>query len=300
METLNLIRKTAAFVTMVALGVLVSCQETDEIATSPEAIYAIEETTTDAFFQDADDLSNLIILNTSQAAGGGRLSATNTTPNDNRFCDNVVISVTIDETSTPEWPVGDIVVDFGTGCTDAIGNVRKGKIKIHFEGKRFQPESSLAITFEEYTINGVLLAGTRTLTNVSGSTEDAPKFQIELVGGSATWPDGTNATREHCYVREWDRGELNVIADDRLLISQCVDDEVAASGKNRRGINYTMVIEAQLVYKRGCPIAVSGVKVFTNTSTGQEITINYGDGACDRIVTITIDGQSRDIEVGRR
>jgi hypothetical protein len=54
------------------------------------------------------------------------------------------------------------------------------------------------------------------------------------------------------------------------------------------------------VYKRGCPIAVSGIKVFTNTSTGQEITINYGDGACDRIVTITIDGQSRDIEVGRR
>jgi hypothetical protein len=299
METLNLIRKTSAFATMIALGVLLSCQETDEVASSPEAIYAIEETTTDAFYQDADDLTSVVILNTSQAAGG-RLSAASTSPDDNRFCDNVVVTVTIDEASTLEWPIGDIVIDFGTGCTDAIGNVRKGKIKIHFEGKRFLPESSLTITFDGYSINSVSLAGTRTLTNITGSSEENPTFQIELEGGSATWPDGTNATREHCFIREWDRGELNVLTDDRLLVSQCPDAEVAASGKNRRGINYTMIIETELVYKRGCPIAVSGVKVFTNVATGQEIRIDYGDGACDRMVTITIEGQSKTIEVGKR
>jgi hypothetical protein len=297
MKALNLIRKTSVYATMAAFGVLLSCQDTEEIASSPEAIYAIEETATDVFFQDADDLSNVIIANTSQAEGG-RVSAG--APNDGRFCENTIVTVTLAEGSTVEVPKGNIVIDFGTGCTDALGNVRKGKIKIQFEGRRFQPGSKIIVTFDGYSINGVSLAGTRTLTNVTGSTESAPKFQIELAGGSASWPDGTNATREHCFIREWDRGELNVLTDDRLLLSQCPDAEVAASGKNRRGINYEMIIQTQLVYKRACPIAVSGVKVFTNLATGKEMTIDYGDGTCDRMVTITIDGQSKTIEVGRR
>lgn len=293
MKALNLIRKTSAFATMAALGVLLSCQETEEIANTPEAIYAIEETTTDGFFQDADDLSNLVMANTSQA--GGRVTTTN--PNDGRFCDNAEITVAPVQGSTLEWPMGNIVIDFGAGCTDALGNVRKGKIKIYFEGKRFLPESFIEVTFEGYSINGVSLTGTRTLTNISGSSEESPKFQIELVGGSATWPDGTNATREHCFIREWVRAENPI--NDQLLVSQC-DQLVAASGKNRRGINYEMVIETQLVYKRGCPIALSGVKVFTNVATGQEMTIDYGDGSCDRMVTITVNGQSKTVEVGKR
>jgi hypothetical protein len=300
MKALNLIRKTSAFATMVALGVLLSCQETEEIVTTPEAIYAIEETATDAFYQDADDLTSLVILNTSQTAPGGRLSATSAKPNDNRFCDNTVITVTLAEGSTVEIPKGNIVIDFGTGCTDALGNVRKGKIKIQFEGRRFQVDSKLIITFDGYSINQVSLAGTRTLTNITGSSEDNPTFKIELVGGSASWPDGTNATRVHCFIREWDRGALDVLTDDQLLVSQCPDAEVAASGKNRRGINYEMVIESPLVYKRGCPIAVSGVKVFTNLATGQEMTIDYGTGTCDRMVTITVNGQSKTVEVGKR
>lgn len=299
MKATNLTRKVSAFAFMIALGVLLSCQETEEIANSPEAIYAIEESTTDTFFQDADDLSNLVLSTTSQASGsGGRISATR--PDDNRFCENVTITVTLDPESTLSYPIGNIVIDFGAGCEDALGNVRKGKIKIYFEGRRFLPESSITVTFDGYSINGVSLTGTRVLTNVSGSTEENPKFQIELTGGSATWPDGTTATREHCFIREWDRGVLNVLTDDQLLVSQCPNAEVAASGKNRRGINYEMVIEAQLVYKRGCPIAVSGVKIFTNVATGQQMTIDYGDGTCDKIVTITIDGQSKTVEVGKR
>jgi hypothetical protein len=40
------------------------------------------------------------------------------------------------------------------------------------------------------------------------------------------------------------------------------------------------------------------VKEFT--ANGKTITIDYGDGECDRIVVITVNGQSRDVRVDRR
>jgi hypothetical protein len=61
-----------------------------------------------------------------------------------------------------------------------------------------------------------------------------------------------------------------------------------------------MKILETLVYKRGCPIAVSGIKEFTDVSSGKAITVDYGDGTCDRVITITANGQSRSFEVNRR
>lgn len=51
-------------------------------------------------------------------------------------------------------------------------------------------------TTEGYTINGVTLEGTRTLTNAQTSTSDAPRFNVVLANGKATFPNGLIATRE--------------------------------------------------------------------------------------------------------
>jgi hypothetical protein len=61
-----------------------------------------------------------------------------------------------------------------------------------------------------------------------------------------------------------------------------------------------MTILEPLVYKRGCPIAVEGVKQFVDVATGKVVLVDYGDGACDRIITISVDGNSRSVNVGRR
>jgi hypothetical protein len=42
-------------------------------------------------------------------------------------------------------------------------------------------------------------------------------------------------------------------------------------------------------------MAVDGVKLLTTEKRQMEI--NYGDGACDRIVTVTINGTSKEIEI---
>jgi hypothetical protein len=291
MKTNNFFRKSAAMVAMLSLGIAFSCQE-DEQPYATESAYVAEESVTDYYYEDADDMAGVAISSESGTAGG-KLSSEASVQADDRLCAQVLIA--FDLASTLEHPIGTLTLDFGTGCEDPRGNRRSGKIFIRFNGRRFLPGSTIVITFENYVINGIKLSGKRTLTNITGSNEESPKFQIELEDGLAVWPDGTEATREHCFTRTWNRGVLQNPSDDVLVVSQCADADVAATGVNRRGVSYSMVIESDLIYKRGCPIAVQGVKIFR--ANGKEVTVDYGDGDCDNIITITIEGNTRQVNV---
>lgn len=300
MKTNSFFKKTAAIAAILMLGFAMSCQEEDTPYVL-EASYVAEESVTDYYFEDADDMAGVALESDEGPSTGGRVAEgpRSITINDPRcMCENLSVTITMSPNSTPEVPVGDIVIDFGEGCVDILGNIRTGRLLIHFVGRRFLPESVVTLTFDGYTINGIELAGTRTLTNISDSNEDFPKFQVELEDGSATWPDGTVATREHCFEREWIRA--NNPTQDQMVVNQCANAEVAATGTNRRGVEYQMIIVEELVYKRGCPIAVSGIKKFIEVATGKEIVIDYGDGNCDKTITITVNGASRTVNVNRR
>lgn len=300
MKANSFFSKAIALASIVSLGAVISCTEND-LALQQEAADVAEDAITDYFFEDADDMTSLVMLADDGTDTGGRAAESRTiTITDPRFnCEGIVITITMDEESTPNVPKGEIVIDFGEeGCTDILGNLRKGKIIINFTGRRFLPESTVVTTFDGYSINDIQLSGVRTLTNITESNVEAPKFQVELENGKAIWPDATEATREHCLVREWIRA-VNPL-NDAMVVDQCADAEVAASGTNRRGRAYTMSIIEPLVYKRGCPIAVEGVKQFVDVATGKVITVDYGDGNCDRIITISVDGNSRSVNVGKR
>lgn len=287
MKTQRFLIQVATLLALVSLGFLISCSD-DEPEFGTEASYAAEETSIDAYYADADDMAGVAVSESDETEGGKIASGARTLEiNDDRFC-NVSVILDID-LSSPLIPVGDISIDFGNACEDSNGNIRRGKIKVHFRGRKFRPGSLISISFENYEINGVKLTGTRTLTNLLTSTVESPKFQIELVNGSASW-DGKTASREHCFVTTWDRGIILAPGDDQLKISQCADANVAAEGINRNGVQYKVIIEQELVYKRGCPMAVSGIKKFIEVKSGKEILIDYGSGDCDRNITITVNG----------
>lgn len=295
MKTNKILAKAFGIAAMASLAVVFSCQE-EESPYATEASYVAEESVTDFYFEDADDMAGVSVAASSETDTGvaGRVSAANreiTIPNDLRFsCATVTVSLL--EGNTELTPKGTILIDFGNGCEGPGGVVRSGQIEITFNGRRFQSGATLTIKLLTYFVNGIHLEGTRVLTNITPNNEAYPKFSVVLTDGKATWPDATEAFREHSFTREWRK---NV---DRTL------DEVhvtgSASGTNRRGRAYTMEIIGTLVYKRGCPIAVKGVKEFTNVENGQVITIDYGNGECDNVITITVDGNSRSVNVGRR
>jgi hypothetical protein len=287
MKTQRFLIRAATLLALVSLGFVISCSD-DEPEFGTEASYAAEETSIDAYYADADDMAGVAVSESDETEGGKIASGARTLEiNDDRFCS---VSVILDiDLSSPLIPVGDITIDFGNACEDPNGNIRSGKIKVHFRGRKFRPGSLISISFENYEINGVKLTGIRTLTNLLTSTVESPKFQIELVNGSASW-DGKTASREHCFAATWDRGIILAPGDDQLKISQCADANVAAEGINRNGVQYKVIIEEELVYKRGCPLAVSGIKKFIEVKSGKEILIDYGSGDCDRNITITVNG----------
>lgn len=297
MRTPAFLIRMVSVLAVMGLGLMTSCLE-DEPEFAKEAGYAIEESNIDAYYADADDMAGVAVSESEETEGGREASGARQLETDDiRFCNS--LSVTLDlDLSTLLRPVGDIVIDFGSSCEDGLGNVRSGKVKVHFEGKRFQPNSLISITFENYQINGIKLNGIRTLTNLPNSTLVQPKFQVELENGSVEW-DGKIATREHCLIGTWDRGVLLDPTDDVLRVTECSGAVEAASGTNRNGVDYQVFIEEELIYKRGCPLALSGIKKFLETDSGKEIIIDYGSGTCDAVFTITVNGDIRNIH-GKR
>jgi hypothetical protein len=289
----NKLVKSISLLTIFALVAAFSCKEEDRI-TVRDTQDITEEAVTDTYFQDMDDMAGVAVSAPSDTQfGAGRENET-ITASDSRFqCSGAPLTLTLTRSanSTKEIPQGVITVDFGTaGCTDQLGNVRKGKLTFTYSGRRFVPGSTVVTTTDGYSINGVKLEGTRTLTNVSGSTSDAPKFNIVLANGKATYSDGQTATRESNITTQWVRAASPI--NDELI----VDQSSTASGTTRGGRKYQVSLLKQLEFKRTCGVAVSGIKKYVIDSS-KEITIDYGDGTCDKSVTVTINGITRTLTV---
>ena len=275
---------------------LISCNDDKIDFTSNDTENVQNEAVSDSYAEDADDISS-VALSSDDATLNGKVSSSGRRVfkvadiGKRLDCAEVSIELAID--NTPDVPKGTITIDFGTGCTDPRGNIRKGIIRVKYSGRRFIANSTVETTFDGYSINGVIIEGTRTVTNITGSTESAPKFNIVLIGGKSTWPDGTFATREVNRTREWIRATIPLL--DSWIITG------SASGTNRRSRAYQMEITKPLVFKRECAssnkvfIAVEGTKQLT---VGDKvIVIDYGDGTCDNKITITINGTSKEVEV---
>ncbi|MBR9998477.1 MAG: hypothetical protein KFF73_05865 [Cyclobacteriaceae bacterium] len=194
---------------------------------------------------------------------------------------------------THDFENNTIIIDFGEGCVGWGGRIRKGKVIITYTDRKFIPGSVWVTTFEDFYVNDIKVEGVRTCTNVSASLDDHPSFNIMLENGKLTWPDGTFAEREANHTRTWIRMG-NPLRDEVTVIG-------SASGKNRREVNYTMTIVSMMKYKRACWatrifIPVEGVKLFKRD--GQpDMLIDYGDGTCDSLVTVTVDGISREVDL---
>lgn len=296
MNGLSVVRmRTLAYGAVAGLLLMASCSEDAVEFSAIDSENVQDEAITESFYEDADDMANVALFSDPETAGGRVSSGARTiVVNDLRFqCATAVIET--DPNSTLDVPKGTITITFDGNCLDPRGNKRSGQLVIVYNGKRFLPGSSRTFTLVNYFINDIKVEGTRTVTNVSGSTDEAPKFNIVLTGGKVTWPNGDLATREANRTREWIRA-ANPLNDEWRISG-------SASGTNRKGRSYQMEIPAvdPLVYKRECAVsdrifmAVAGTKNLTTEN--KLISIDYGDGECDRKVVITVNGRSREVTV---
>jgi hypothetical protein len=288
----NKLFKGATILMISAITLVSSCSEEDRI-TSQDSQDITEEAVTDSYFQDMDDMAGIALQSASETNGGrSAIGGRQISIEDDRMnCSGIVINIEPSAQSTVDVPKGVITVDFGTtGCADLRGNIRTGKVIFTYSGRRFTPGATVVTTLDNYKINNIKLEGTRTLTNVQASTSDAPRFTVLLSNGKATFEDGSVAERQSTITYEWIRATNPV--DDRLVI----DQSSTASGVTRRGRDYQVSLLEALEYKRFCGMAVSGIKKFL-IDGDKEIVIDYGDGECDKIVTVTVNGVTKNIRV---
>ncbi|RMG27122.1 MAG: hypothetical protein D6730_07815 [Bacteroidetes bacterium] len=199
-------------------------------------------------------------------------------------------------TITHDTATKTITIDFGEpadSCRNRRGQLVSGKVIINYTRRLYVPGATLTVTLEDYYVDGKHIEGTKTITNVSESIRDNISLNTTLTGGKVTWPDGSFATREFDRTRTWVRARHPI--NDEFHI------EGSMNGTNREGQSYSMTILSKLIFKRKCRrqgvrIPVQGMKLIQRDGHS-DLYVDYGDGQCDYLITLTRDGESRVIDV---
>lgn len=242
---------------------------------------AVSEAVFDDIFNTVDN-ADIILDNFQKGADAKSLAVSDSCP-----------SVTIDHPSDAVWPKT-ITIDYGTGCTGFNDNTRSGKIIIVVTGRRLQTGSKRTVTFNNYYFNGIKVEGTKEVENMGFNSAQNLVMKITLTGGKLTLPNGKTIERSVTHQREWIAG-LNTknIWDDECLVTG------SASGVNVNGVAYTNTITTALHWKRVCRFNVSGVIKMERTGK-DPVELNFGDGECDAIATVTRNGESKQITLSFR
>ena len=246
-----------------------------------------------------DEIETTFDVSTKQAI------ADNLTQDDNDILDEVAASndlsgsytfgpiVTMDNlgscavvTITGNFPAKNIKIDFGTGCTNAAGVTRKGIINIVLTDSVRKTGSVATVTFNNYYINNYKKEGTITWTNTTVTGSNTPSWNRKVENGKITAPNGDFwlHTANISITQTAGVGTPNNLTDDIFLISG-TRTATNAAGKSR-----TATTIAALQKKTACSNIDKGQLQVQGPN--HVAVIDFGDGSCDRLATISIDGSA--------
>jgi hypothetical protein len=186
-------------------------------------------------------------------------------------------------TVTPGFPKT-ISIDFGTGCTSGNGITRSGKITVTLSDSLRKSGSIAVMTFDNYYVSGFKKEGTVTWTNTSqGATKS---WSRKCENGKVTAPDG------HYWLHSGSQDVVQTEGSSTPL--NLLDDVFSITGShtvtNAAGKTRTCEIMEALEKKVICEnIDMGKIKI---QGPNHFAVLDFGDGTCDRIATITIDGNT--------
>ena len=254
--------------------IFTSCEK-DQITNTQDAINTTEEAAAaEGAFDDAFEQAEVYENGTQKSADSS---------------DYCMPSITIEYPEGTPFPRV-VTIDFGTdGCTGRNGAIRKGVITVKVTAFFMEEGSKRIVTFDGFSVNDYLVEGTKTVTNMGQNDAGNWVRKVE-VDGSISTPEGNKITRVSSREREWIIGAATPLFfwDDVFSITG------TASGVNSKGIAYSSEITSPLIKARNCRWIQEGViEIKTDNNT---VVIDYGDGTCDNIATVTVNGESKEIK----
>ncbi len=186
-----------------------------------------------------------------------------------------------------------IILNYGDGTELLNGSTIKGKIVIVITASPRTNGAKRTVTFNNFFVDSLNISGTRTMTfNVSSNGAIVNNI-VGLI--TITFPDATTIQRTTERTRTFAQGFATPgdYSDDIFNITGFTNSV------SSEGYTFSATIVEPLVRLGTCRYIVKGtVSMSKNDIVIGEL--NYGDGACDDIATITKNGESRQITLGKR
>lgn len=274
--------KTKQLLTVLAISFLAisSCKKTNETAIEEiETTFELSgnQAVADNLTQDAGDVME-------EAAGrnnllGSTASGSATTTN-NWLPPCVIITV------TGNFPSKNIKIDFGTGCTSPNGVFRKGIINVVLTDSLRRTGSVATITFDNYYVNTFKKEGTITWTNKTIAGSVTRSWNRQVANGKITAANG-NFWLHSSNIDITQTAGVSTPLD-------ITDDTFSLSGTrtvtNPAGKSRTSTTQTALQKKTNCSNIDQGIiKV---QGPNHYALIDFGDGTCNNLATISIDGRT--------
>ncbi len=266
----------AMVISILAIG-FSSCKKTDSNATAKTEVETTFELSTDQAISDnlTEDASDVFFEAASQndLTGQRPVSPTESL--------GILSCATVTVTPLSGFPKT-IIIDFAGGCTSQNGITRKGKITVVLSDSVRRSGSTAVLTFDGYYVNGYKKEGTITWTNTS--TASVKGWQRKVENGKITTPTG---------VFWYHSGVRNVVQVEGYSTPRnLLDDVFSITGNhtvtNANGVTRTSEIIEPLQKKTICENITKGsIKM---QGPNHAAVIDFGDGSCDKIATISIDG----------
>jgi hypothetical protein len=284
--------KILVFVTFLTLVFFASCnnESVDETAVSSKIISdeVVADVEIDATVDDVSSIAEDQFLVQQSLIGKTSAPVKSMLP----ACATVTTTLTND--------IFTKTIDFGTaGCTLPNGNSVKGKIIIRFSKNFLTPSRTISYTLEGFYHNGKLTEGNKTISHELKSTTLLTTLHpvtTHSIDMKITFADGKVYTRTGTRVREmvegfetfgnWEDNVFNVWGNHSTIFPN--------------GSTHTSTIKTPLVIKMSCkmPFPVSGA--VENVKNDSKATLDYGNGDCDKLATVTINGVAKEIILGKK
>ena len=253
-----------------------SCKKNTETAAEEiETTFELssDQAISDNLAEDANDLFMQVAVENNVAGNNFTGGDQGTTTNDFIPCATVTI--------TPGGFPKTIVIDFGTSCT-FNGITRSGKINIVVSDSVRRTGSTAVMTFDNYYVNLFKVEGTYTWTNTS--TAATRSWSRKTENGKITSPTG----------RYWLHSGMRYVTQTGGVGTYTIIDDVYSitgnhSVTNAAGQTRDCTVLEALQKKNACANIDKGKLKVQGPS--HYAVIDFGDGTCDNLATISIDGR---------
>jgi len=168
-------------------------------------------------------------------------------------------------------------------CEGEDGKIRSGSLLVSWTADANENILSYTVTFEQYTVDGYIPEGSVTVTTGTIS-QTSISFSVVVNDGQLTCPDGKQLSYEQdlTYALQFETFGFTL--------------DGSVTGTNKDGVTYIGNISSPLTAVLDCEYLVSG-RLNATFNGRQAVTLDYGDGTCDNLATLSRGSESLTIEL---